>query len=111
MIGFIFVLSFCFTLLATILAIANNKNWYWLAGLSMYIFSFLASWSIGGYTLSIAFAFWALAIGYSLKRIKKLSHIGIAVIIALIVWGAMIATLDDAWWYLPFSIFTWLISK
>lgn len=86
----------------TILANVSNKNWYWVAGLCMYIFSFLASWSIGGYTLSVVFALWALAIGYSLKLIKKFYHAIIAVVVGLAVWFVMINTLDDVWWFLPF---------
>lgn len=77
----------------------------------MYIFSFLGSWSIGGYTLSVAFALWALAIGHSLKLIKKLYHSVIAVIIGLVLWGTMTKTVDDVWWFLPFSLFSWLTSN
>lgn len=111
MVEFIFVLSFGFTLLTTILANVSNKNWYWVAGLCMYIFSFLASWSIGGYTLSVVFALWALAIGYSLKLIKKFYHAIIAIVVGLAAWLVMINTLDDVWWFLPFSVFLRLTSS
>jgi len=110
MVEFFFVLSFGVTLVTAILANVSNKNWYWVAGLCMYIFSFLASWSIGGYTLSVVFALWALAIGYSLRLIKKFYHAIIAVIAGLAVWFVMINTLDDVWWFLPFSVFLRLTS-
>lgn len=110
MVEFVLVLSFGFGLVTIILASMSNWKWYWVAGLCMYIFSFLASWSIGGYTLSMAFALWALAIGHSLKLIKRLFHSVTAVVIGLALWGTMINTLDDAWWFLPFSIFSWLTS-
>lgn len=111
MVEFIFVLSFGFTLVTTILANVSNKNWYWVAGLCMYIFSFLASWTIGGYTLSVAFALWALAIGYLLKLIKKFYHAIIAIVVGLAAWFVMINTLDDVWWFLPFSVFLRLTSS
>jgi len=110
MVEFIFVLSFAFTVLTAILANVNNKNWYWVSGLCMYIFSFLASWSIGGHTLSVVFALWALAIGYSLKLIKKFYHAIMAVVVGLVVWFVMINTLDNVWWFLPFSLFLRLTS-
>ena len=80
MVELIFVLSFGLCLLTTMLATMSNRKWYWVAGLCMYIFSFLGSWSIGGYTLSVAFVLWALAIGHSLKLIKKFYHSIIAVV-------------------------------
>lgn len=88
------------------MAILKNTNWYWAAGISAYIFSFMASWSIGGYTLSVAFALFALAIGYSLKFIKKGVHIPLAILVGLLIWFTMINTLDDIWWFLPFTVFT-----
>lgn len=105
----LFVLSFVLGVITAFLAIASKPKWYWVAGLCMYVFSFIGSWSIGGYTLSMAFALWALAIGHSLNVIKQLSHSVIAVIIGLALWGMMIKTLDDFWWFLPFSMFSWLV--
>lgn len=111
MVEFIVVLSFGFGLITIILAALSNRKWYWVAGLCMYIFSFLASWSIGGYTLSVAFVLWALAIGYSLKLIKKFYHAIIAVVVGIVAWAVIFNTLDDVYWFLPFSVFSWLMSS
>ena len=97
MLEFIFVLSFGFGLITTMLGALSNWKWYWLAGFCMYVFSFLASWSIGGYTLSAAFILWALAIGHSLKLIKKFYHAAILAAIGLIAWARVINTLDDVY--------------
>lgn len=106
MVEFIFMLSAGLSLITIILAIFSNWKWYWVAGLCIYIFSFLGSWSFGGYTLCIAFVLWALAIGHSLKLIKKLYHSVIAVIIGLILWLAVINTIGYFGLFLPFSIFS-----
>lgn len=64
----------------------------------------LGCWT--GYTLSVTFVLWVLAIGHSLKLIKKFYHSVIAVIIGLILWFVVIKTLGDSWLFLPFSIFS-----
>lgn len=82
----------------------GSKKWFWLSGLLFYILSFLGSFSIGGLTLSLTFVLWALALGYSLKLIKKPAHILLAILTGIALWALMVTTLDDAWWYLPFRV-------
>lgn len=94
-----------FGVVGIFLAISNDKRWFWAAGLFIYFVSFLGSWSIGVYTLSITFVLWALALGYSLKLIKKPYQAVWAILIGIVLWAVMIMTLDDYWWFLPFRIF------
>ncbi|ATP40369.1 hypothetical protein CSE16_10095 [Solibacillus sp. R5-41] len=58
--SFIFYGLFLIGLILMIVAIVKNvaRN-YWLAGLIMYIVSFLGSWSIGLYLLVIPFVLWS----------------------------------------------------
>jgi len=107
MVELIFMLSFGLSLITIMLAILSNWKWYWVAGLCVYIFSFLGSWSFVGYPLSVAFVLWALAIGHSLKLVTKFHHSVIAVIISLILCYVMINTFGYYWLFLPlFSMFS-----
>ena len=102
----IFMLSFGFSLITIILAILSDWKWYWVAGLCSYIFGLLGIWDFRGYTLTVTFVLWLLAIGHSLKLIKKFSHSVIVVTIGLILWFMLIETFGDTWLILPFSIFS-----
>lgn len=100
----IFWFFFLAGITAAFLAIWGNKKWYWLAGLCFYIFSFLGSWSIGSYFLSVTFILWILAIGHSLKLIKKPTHTIFAILLGLVLWAIMIYAFDDVWWFFPFTL-------
>ena len=97
----ILILSFGLSLTTIMLAILSNWKWYWVAGLCVYIFSFLMILDFRGYTLSVTFVLWALAIGHSLKLIKNFYHSLVVVIIGLILWFVMFNTFDVALWF-PF---------
>ncbi|SPF52394.1 membrane hypothetical protein [Candidatus Desulfosporosinus infrequens] len=106
MIEFIFMLSFGLSVISIMLASLSNWKWYWVAGLCVYIFSCISIWDFRGYTLSVTFVLWALAIGHTLKLINKLYHSVIVVIIGLILWFFMFNTFDFTLWFPPFRIFS-----
>lgn len=104
MIELILMLSLGLSLITIMLAILSNmKWWYWVAGLCVYIFSFLTILDFHGYTLSVTIVLWALAIGHSLKLIQKFYHTLIAIIIGLILWFILHNTFDVTLWF-PFNI-------
>lgn len=106
---FIFVLSLGLSLLTIILATMSNwKWWYLVAGLCVYVFSFAGMWDFRGYTLCFAFGLWALAIGHSLKLIRKPYHSVIAVVAGISLWFAIFGIEGEPWLFLPYSIFSWL---
>jgi hypothetical protein len=84
------------------LAIKGAHQFYWISALGIYIFSFIAGFSYGQFTVGLTFVWLAVAIGYSLGRIKgKASYslfTGIGVAIGII----MVVFVDDHWTFLPF---------
>jgi len=86
--------------------VRNIASKYWLAGLLMYIVSFLAIWSIGLYLLVVTFVLFMLAIAHSFGWVKKgWQNIPFA-IIGIILWYLSITFIDDYWLFLPFA---WLV--
>jgi hypothetical protein len=102
--SFIFYGLFLIGLILMIVAIVKNvaRN-YWLAGLIMYIVSFLGSWSIGLYLLVIPFVLWILALAHSFGLVKKSWQNAPFAIIGIILWYLSITNIDDYWLFLPFA--------
>ncbi|WP_153722896.1 hypothetical protein [Sporosarcina cascadiensis] len=104
---FIFYGLFLVGFLLMILAIVKNvARTYWLAGLVMYVVSFLGSWSIGLYLLIVPFIFWSLALAHSFSWVKRPWQNVIFAVIGMILWYISITTIDDYWLFLPFA---WLV--
>lgn len=104
---FIFSGLFLMGLISMIVAIVKDvARKYWLAGLIMYIVSFLGSWSIGVYMLIIPFVLWTLAFAHSFGWVKKNWENAPFAIIGIILWYLSFTNLDDYWLFLPF---TWLV--
>lgn len=93
--------------ITVVLAIKKGPGWYWLTGVFMYLFSYLAGFSIGLYTLSFTFVFWALGFVYSLRLVKRFWHADLAVIIGLAGWYLCIIYVDDYFLFRPIS---WLFD-
>jgi hypothetical protein len=85
----------------TLLGILSNYKWYWVAGILMYIFNYLAAFSIGLYTLSFTFVLWTLALAHSLGWIKRFRDSVAAVFIGLIIWIVVVSAVDDYWLFRP----------
>ncbi|NLW23823.1 MAG: hypothetical protein GXY91_00995 [Clostridia bacterium] len=84
------------------LSFSNNPKRYWFVGLIMYIFSLLASWTIGLYLLVFPFVLWTLAIMHSFGLVKKKWLNVPYAIIGIIIWYLSITYIDDYWLFLPF---------
>ena len=89
-----------------IAVIKNVGRKYWLAGLIMYIVSFLGGWSIGLYLLVLPFVLWSLALAHSFDWVKSHWHNIPFASIGIILWYLSISYIDDYWLFLPF---TWLV--
>jgi|SRR5690625_2076746 len=106
---FIAYTSLFITIIATIFAIKGHHQLYWVAAIAIYIFSFIAGFSIGQLTVGFTFILLVLAIGYTLGWIKTtiqfLTFTGIGVGI-----GVVIVIYADEWKFLPFFPLLELLS-
>jgi hypothetical protein len=99
------VVALILTVFSTISAIISGKpKHYWVATISIYIFSFIAGFSIGQITVGLTFVLLALAIGSSFKLIKNRYKMTICVGVGILVGTLMVIFVDDYWLFLPFSI-------
>jgi hypothetical protein len=101
-------LSLGLAVAVTLLGIASNYKWYWVAGTFMYIFNYLAAFSIGLYTLSFTFILWTFALAHSLGWIKRFRDSAVAVFIGLIIWIVVVTTVDDYWLFRPIG---WIFDR
>ena len=101
--------SLFIALLATIFAIKGYHRLYWVAAVCIYIFSFLAGFSIGQLTVGFTFILLALAIGYTFDWIKNMIQVltftGIGAGI-----GVVIVLYSGEWKFLPFFPLMELLS-
>lgn len=68
------VIAFSALIVATVstfFAVKGQHQLYWVSAVAIYIFSFLAGFSIGQLTVGLTFVPLALAIGYSFGWIKN----------------------------------------
>jgi|GEM_PF-1911158 len=87
--------------LAVWLAVKGDKKYYWVGGIAMYFFSFIAGFSIGLLTLSISFVLLALAITHRMRWVNNSWHSVATVIVAIVAWGGSVNFIDDYWFFLP----------
>lgn len=97
----LFLIGLIFLVLAMI-KVKNVAGKLWLAGVIMYIVSFLGSWSIGLYLLVIPFVLVVLAFAHSFGWVKKGWHNIPFAIIGILFWYVSITYIDDYWLFLPF---------
>lgn len=94
---------------ATFFAIKGHHQLYWIAAIAIYIFSFIAGFSIGQLTVGFTFILLALAIGYTFGWIKNMIQVltftGIGAGIGLI-----IVLYAGEWKFLPFFPLMGLLS-
>ena len=102
-VGLFYALS-ALNLLSVVLAATRSPRWYWVAALLAWALSFLGSFSIGLYTLVLAFVFLALALAYQRKLIQSPRHVIITILLGVIVWAIFVAAVDDYWLFLPMQV-------
>lgn len=73
---------------STYFAIKGNHRLYWVSAVSIYLFSFLTSFTIGLLTVGLSFVSLVLAIGYSFDWIKGkmnlVTFLGIGILIGFL---------------------------
>jgi hypothetical protein len=97
--------SLLISIITLIFAIRGAHQLYWISAAGIYIFSFLAGFSIGQFTVGLTFILLALAIGYTLGRIKGKVHYCIFAGCGIVVGIFMVTSADNYWKFLPFWIF------
>ncbi|WP_042463270.1 hypothetical protein [Neobacillus dielmonensis] len=100
----ILILSLILFILSISFALKGKKRYYYLAAIAIYIFSLIASWSIGQITVGLTSIFLALAIGYSLNLIKTRLQITICSGIGMLIGLFVVFFIDDAYLFFPLQL-------
>jgi hypothetical protein len=86
-------------------AIRGKYQFYWISAIGIYIFSFIAGFSIGQITVGLTFIPLTLAIGYSFGWIRNKIHSSIFLCLGILIGFLMVLYVDDAWLFFPFCFF------
>jgi hypothetical protein len=82
----------------------NKKtNWYFILSLCIYLFSFLAGFSIGLLTVSVAFILFALGIATLFNWNKKIWQSFVVGLIGFCTWLILVITIDDVYIFYPLA--------
>jgi len=94
-------------IVSLVIAISGKHRHYWICAIAIYIFSFIAGFSIGQLTVGLTFIPLSLAVGLSFGWIRRKSDylwsVGAGTLIGVIV----VLFVDDYWTFFPF----WIVSK
>lgn len=84
------------------LAVMEYRAFYWIAALSIYLFSSIAGFSVGQIAVGFTFIPLTLAIGYTCKWIKTDTH-AILFFFAGCVIGWLMVVFVGNWLFYPFT--------
>lgn len=90
-------------IVSTFFAIKGKYQLYWISAFGIYIFSFIAGFSIGQLTVGLTFIPLTLAIGYSLGWIKNKVHSIIFLCLGTLIGFLMVIYVGDLLFYPLFS--------
>jgi hypothetical protein len=90
------------SVVSLVLAFKGRHQYYWTAAIGIYIFSFLAGFSIGQLTVGLTFIPLILAIGYTLGWIRSKVHMFMFLTLGIIIGFLMVLFVDDAWLFFPY---------
>lgn len=82
----------------------RDPRWYWIGTLVVYVLSFLGSWSIGLYMLSIAVVMLSLGVGHAAGWVRKTWHSLLATAVGIGVWYLAVNMIDDYWLFWPLHV-------
>src|SRR4051812_12127878 len=85
-------------------AINGKYQFYWISAIGIYIFSFLAGFSIGQLTVGLTFIPLTLAIGYSLGWIKNKVHSIISLCLGTLIGFIMVIYVGNLLFYPLFPL-------
>ena len=88
--------------LLTFAGVTVASRIFWLAGIVLYIASYLAAWSIGSYLLAAPIILWVLALAGLFRLLKKPLYYAIAGAVGIVVWVIVFFTAAD-WVFYPFA--------
>ncbi|WP_228552324.1 hypothetical protein [Gracilibacillus salitolerans] len=98
--------SLIVALVSIVLAVSGKRHYYWISAIGIYIFSFLAGFSIGQLTVGLTFIPLVLAIGYTFDWIKNKVQILIVLSLGGLIGFVMVFFVDNKWVFFPFWIFS-----
>jgi hypothetical protein len=88
---------------STFHAIKGNYRLYWISALGLYVFSFIAGFSIGQLTVAFIFIPLILALGYSFGWIKGHVQAVIFLCLGVVISGFVVLFDVGNWLFLPFA--------
>ncbi|WP_246629013.1 hypothetical protein [Mesobacillus maritimus] len=94
-------MSLITALVTTVIAIKGNYRFYWISAISIYIFSFIAGFSVGQLTIGLTFIPFILALAYTFGWIKTRIHNVMFVSLGILIGVLMVLFVDDAWLFFP----------
>jgi len=100
--SFIAFSALIISIVTAFFAINGKHRFYWISAIGIYIFSFIAGFSIGQLTVGLTFIPLILAIGYTFGWIKTKMHNMIFVSLGVFIGILMVVFVDDAWLFFPF---------
>jgi hypothetical protein len=98
-------LSLLISVISFIFAVKGPHQLYWVSAVGIYVFSFIAGFSIGQFTVGLTFLCLSLAVGYSFRRIKGKADYSLFAAVGIIVGVVIVSFVDDYWTFLPFWSF------
>ncbi|UOQ50046.1 hypothetical protein MUN88_08285 [Gracilibacillus caseinilyticus] len=98
--------SLILAIVSLLLAIRGKYLYYWVSALAMYLFSYIAGFSIGQLTVGFTFIPLALAIGHSFSWIKNTSHSMMFLCLGMAAGFILVFYVDNYWLFLPFWLFS-----
>jgi len=93
--------------LSLLIAISGKRQFYWISAFGIYVFSFIAGFSIGQLTVGLTFIPLTLAIGFSSGWIKTKVDYLLAVGVGFLLGVIVVIFVDDYFTFFPF----WILSK
>ncbi|ETT53891.1 hypothetical protein BSK66_12455 [Paenibacillus odorifer] len=93
-----------------IIAFRGKHRYYWISAIAIYIFSFIAGFSIGQLTVGLTFIPLALAIGLSVGWINRKSEYLVFTGLGAVIGVIVVIFVDDYWTFYPFWIFPNIFS-
>ncbi|MDQ8739173.1 hypothetical protein [Paenibacillus sp. LHD-38] len=101
MLGIVAYSSLFISLITTVLAIMGYRQLYWIAALGIYIFSIIAGFTVGQFTVGLTFVFLTLAISHSLRVLKGKLRSTLIVGFGFLLGMFMVVFVDDKWLFFP----------
>jgi hypothetical protein len=94
------------SIVSTFFAIKGKHQLYWIAAIGIYIFSLIAGFSIGQFTVGLTFVLLALASSYSFNLVKTKLHVTTCVGLGILIGVLMVFYVDDYWLFYPIKLLT-----